>query len=105
MCVCYTTKEEKAKEKNRARLKHLHARNDASMIRETNVVLLSKLRQALQDFAGKNREGPKTFPFQRAITDLSVSLLADESWDVEIVNARSAHHWPWEVVGRPCYET
>jgi hypothetical protein len=33
--------------------------------------------------------------------DLSVSLLSNESRDVEIINTRSAHHRPWEVIGRP----
>jgi hypothetical protein len=34
-----------------------------------------------------------------------VCLLPNESWDVEIVNARSTHHRPWEIISRPCYIT
>jgi Tol biopolymer transport system component len=37
--------------------------------------------------------------------DLLVSLLSNESRDVEIINTRSAHHRSWEVIGRPSYET
>ena len=36
---------------------------------------------------------------------LLVGFLANESRHVEVVDARSAHHWPREIVGRPRYET
>jgi len=34
-----------------------------------------------------------------------VRLLTNESRDVEIIDARSPHHRPWEVVGRSGYVT
>jgi hypothetical protein len=48
--TCYTTKEEKAKEKNRAAFKDLDARNDASRVAFAGMISRSKNQTGLQDF-------------------------------------------------------
>ena len=48
--TCYTTKEEKAKEKNLAAFKDLDARNDASKWELAGVISCSKNETGLQNF-------------------------------------------------------
>ncbi len=54
----------------------------------------------------KNKKGRPQRPSLDARDKRSlVSLLSNESRDVEIVNAWGSHHRPREIVGRPRYET
>ena len=55
MPTCYTTKEEKAKEKNRAAFNYLDARNDASARESTSLNPTRKSRQDYKIFTGFTR--------------------------------------------------
>src|SRR6185503_18475687 len=68
-------------------------------------IYMQEMMQAICVICDKKREGPRRPSLQSAMTDLLVGLLSNESRDVEIVNARSTHHRPREIISRPCYIT
>ena len=84
-------KRRKSKGEKRVLIKDLHARNYASE---------SHRRTQMN-----TTQNPCPPAFVCGVAPLLVGFLANESRDVEIINARTTHHRPREIVGRPGYET
>ena len=87
-----------------------HATQVKTKMQRGKACLISKIymQEMMQEICvirgQKEGRPPTAFPSKCDDGPL-VGLLSNKSRDVEIVNARSAHHWPWEVVSGPWYIT
>src|SRR5262249_39296232 len=84
-------KRRKSKGEKRVLIKDLHARNYATKPPQMN--------------ADEHESGSVSIGVHPWRNSVLVGLLSNESRHVEIINTRSSHHRPREVVGRPGYET